>query len=254
VPPTTPPKQADRVSAAANTEPLEALSLTDSAAARIAAQINSGELRPGQKLAAERTLAAELNVSRPALREALQALQSAGLVRSEQKSGWYVTAHSTDAGSRALVRWLQLQPLGDIIAVRRILEPEAISVMPAIYVPDVVRTCDDILLRMRRAVRAGKLETAADLHSQFHGELIQYASSRLARTLQSSMIDAVRIAQRDIFGVPRANTHTLAQHDWILDALRDGDVRETARRVKDHLTPTFNFPSHGTDESAHDEH
>jgi hypothetical protein len=57
------------------------------------------------------------------------------------------------------------------------------------------------------------------------------------------MIDAVQVAQRDIFGVPRANTHTLAQHDWILEALRQGDVGETARRVRDHLTPTFNFPA-----------
>jgi DNA-binding FadR family transcriptional regulator len=251
--PTPPSKRNAAASIVADSEPVEALSLTDSAAARIAAQINSGELRPGQRLPAERTLAAELNVSRPALREALQALQSAGLVRAEQKSGWYVTAHSTDAGSRALVRWMQLQPLGDIIAVRRILEPEAISVMPALYVPEVVHVCDDILSRMRRAVRSGNLEIAADLHSQFHGELIKYASSRLARTLQSSMIDAVKIAQRDIFGVPRANTHTLAQHDWILESLRQGDVGETARRVKEHLTPTFIFPAHASDEDADDE-
>src|SRR6185312_16076789 len=69
---------------------LDALSLTDSAAARVAEQINSGKFRPGQRLPAERTLAAELDVSRPALREALRALQSAGLVQSRRGSGWYV--------------------------------------------------------------------------------------------------------------------------------------------------------------------
>jgi len=61
--------------------PVDALSLTGSAAARIAGRINSGEIRPGQRLPSERTLAIELDVSRPALREALRALQSAGLVQ-----------------------------------------------------------------------------------------------------------------------------------------------------------------------------
>jgi DNA-binding GntR family transcriptional regulator len=148
---------------------------------------------------------------------------------------------------------MQLQPLGDIISVRRILEPEAISVMPALYVPEVVASCDDILKRMRRAVRTGNIDTAADLHGQFHRELVKYASSRLARTLQSSMVEAVRIAQRDIFGVPKANTHTLAQHDWILESLRHGDVSETARRVREHLTYTFNFPPAEPDEPADDD-
>jgi GntR family transcriptional regulator len=47
----------------------------------LAEQIGSGRLRPGQRLGAERTLAAELGVSRATLRQALAVLEEGGVVR-----------------------------------------------------------------------------------------------------------------------------------------------------------------------------
>jgi GntR family transcriptional regulator len=44
-------------------------------------QISAGRLRPGQRLGAERTLAAELGVSRATLRQALAVLEEGGVVR-----------------------------------------------------------------------------------------------------------------------------------------------------------------------------
>ena len=47
----------------------------------LAEQIGSGRLRPGQRLGAERALAAEFGVSRAALRQALAVLEEGGVVR-----------------------------------------------------------------------------------------------------------------------------------------------------------------------------
>jgi len=47
----------------------------------LADQISAGRLRPGQRLGAERALAADLGVSRAALRQALAVLEEGGLVR-----------------------------------------------------------------------------------------------------------------------------------------------------------------------------
>ncbi len=47
----------------------------------LAGQIGSGQLRPGQRLGAERALAAELGVSRATLRQALAVLDESGVVR-----------------------------------------------------------------------------------------------------------------------------------------------------------------------------
>ena len=47
----------------------------------LAEQIGSGRLRPGQRLGAERALAAEFGVSRATLRQALAVLADGGVVR-----------------------------------------------------------------------------------------------------------------------------------------------------------------------------
>jgi DNA-binding FadR family transcriptional regulator len=47
----------------------------------LAERIGSGQLRPGQRLGAERALATELGVSRATLRQALAVLEEGGMVR-----------------------------------------------------------------------------------------------------------------------------------------------------------------------------
>jgi DNA-binding FadR family transcriptional regulator len=220
---------------------MEEVSLTDSAAARLAARINLGDLLPGQRLASERVLALELGISRPVLREALQALQAVGLVQARQKSGWYVTEH-TEAGARGLVRWMQLQSAIDIVMLRRVLEPEAIRSVPAVRVGELAQQCSDIADHMRRAVNGGEFELATELHSALHLALIQYAPSRLVRTLLASMIEAVKDAQQHIFEIPHANLRSLELHDLIVAALVEGDIETVARRGEAHLEPVFTYP------------
>src|SRR5687768_2190682 len=59
-------------------------------AEQITAAIDSGEFKPGQQLPSERDLAQELGVSRPTVREALIALEVAGLVEVKVGVGAFV--------------------------------------------------------------------------------------------------------------------------------------------------------------------
>jgi DNA-binding FadR family transcriptional regulator len=221
---------------------MEELSLTDSVAAQLADRINLGHILPGQRLASERALALEFGISRPVLREALQALQAVGIVEARQKSGWYVTGHM-ETSARTLSRWMQLQSATDIIMLRRVLEPEAIRAIPAVRVTELAKECADIAARMRRAVSEGQFDLATELHSTFHLALIQYTPSPLVRTLLTSMIEAVTTAQQHIFETPQAKVRSLERHDLIVAALLDGDIETVARRGEAHLEPVFTFPT-----------
>ncbi|MDQ1085025.1 MULTISPECIES: FadR/GntR family transcriptional regulator [Microbacterium] len=66
-------------------------SLRDEIVARLRALIVTGVLKPGDRLATERDLAAQLAVSRSAVREALLRLESAGLIERRQGSGTRVS-------------------------------------------------------------------------------------------------------------------------------------------------------------------
>ena len=52
--------------------------------------IESGQLKPGDKLPTERSLAEQLGVSRSSVREALSALEVLGVINSRQGLGNYV--------------------------------------------------------------------------------------------------------------------------------------------------------------------
>ena len=61
--------------------------ISDAVAAKLERRILEGSLKPGDRLSPERELAAELGVSRPSLREAIQKLASKGMVQSRQGGG-----------------------------------------------------------------------------------------------------------------------------------------------------------------------
>jgi len=76
---------------------------------------------PGDRLPPERELAAELGISRPALREATRRLVALGILRARQGSGTYVA--EVDPGDLLVVR-LRLEPLAAELAARRRTEEQ----------------------------------------------------------------------------------------------------------------------------------
>ena len=93
---------------------LRTMSLAEGAAVKIASEITSGAIRPGQRLPPERDLAPRLGLSRGALREGLRTLESVGLVTARVGQGRFVSDTGSDRPSIALNTLMQLQPSGDI--------------------------------------------------------------------------------------------------------------------------------------------
>jgi GntR family transcriptional repressor for pyruvate dehydrogenase complex len=101
--------------------------LSDTIAHELERRILDGALKPGDRLQPERELAAELGVSRPSLREAIQKLVSKGLLHSRQGGGTYVTdrldAGFIDPWQEMLRQHPNIQ--GDLLEFRGMLECEA---------------------------------------------------------------------------------------------------------------------------------
>ena len=74
---------------------------TEQVVSHVRGLIDTGELRPGDRLPAERDLAVLIGVSRPTVRAGLRALAAMGVVRSRHGSGTYIPDGPTDARQRA---------------------------------------------------------------------------------------------------------------------------------------------------------
>jgi GntR family transcriptional regulator, transcriptional repressor for pyruvate dehydrogenase complex len=89
--------------------------------------IARGELRPGDRLPAERDLALELGVSRPTIRAGLRALSAMGVVVSRHGSGTYIPEGPPMLGSEPLRFLAALHGFSreEMYEVRRVLEVAA---------------------------------------------------------------------------------------------------------------------------------
>jgi len=89
--------------------------------------IARGELRPGDRLSAERDLSTQLGVSRPTIRAGLRALSAMGVVQSRHGSGTYIPDGPPTLGSEPLRFLAALHGLSreEMYEARRVLEVSA---------------------------------------------------------------------------------------------------------------------------------
>lgn len=103
-------------------QPVTRRSVPEDVFEQIVAEVLSGEMKPGDALPSERRLAEVLGVSRPAVREALKRLTSAGLVEIRQGDTTTVRDFRRHAGLDLLPRLLFQAGELDTSVVRSILE------------------------------------------------------------------------------------------------------------------------------------
>ena len=95
---------------------------------RVEADLAAGRLRLGERLPGERSLAEQLGISRPSVREAVRVLEAMGVVRTATGSGPEAGAVIVAEPASPLTALLRLHlatnhlPMGDIVQTRVLLE------------------------------------------------------------------------------------------------------------------------------------
>ena len=109
-------------------EPIQRNQLHDEVVKQLRDSIDSGALKPGERLPSERELAGALEVSRNVLREALRVLEATGLVFTKQGVGRVVRGLDDDHPRGAsLTDSLELATIDEVLETRVILECEIVA-------------------------------------------------------------------------------------------------------------------------------
>ncbi len=137
-------------------------SLPDTIADDLRERILSGELAEGSPIRQE-TLAAEYDVSRMPIREALKRLDAEGLVQLTANKGATVTQHS-------------LRDIAEIFDLRALIEVELFRIAIPNMTPQDIEACTQILNRMEASYDADAVATWGALNSEYHTAL--YAPAR----------------------------------------------------------------------------
>lgn len=202
-------------------------------AEQLRALVDSGAFAVGARLPSERDLAQRFEVSRPTIREAMIALEIAGVVEVRSGSGVYVRA----AGGKASLPEAADPGPFEILEARKLIEGETCALAAG-------RISDEQLARLSRLVQAMAEENRQDTitekaDEQFHC-LIAEAAGNSALTAAITWLWQLR-------NESAISTHfhqrlreegdrpIVADHQKILDALRARDPAASRQAMVDHL-------------------
>lgn len=151
--------------------------LYEQIAQQIEALIRAENLPPGSKLPGERELAEMLGVSRPSVREALIALETAGYIEFRAASGNYVR----DPGTRGVQSLSRLADLGpgplEQFEARRAMETACAELAAHRATPDQIVELKAAIQRMQRRVDEG--QNPSEEHRAFHALLAEASGNSI---------------------------------------------------------------------------
>jgi GntR family transcriptional repressor for pyruvate dehydrogenase complex len=122
---------------------------------QIAAAIRSGEFRPGDRLPPERDLSRQCGVSRPVVREAMIALEIAGLVEARGGSGVFVRAVPAQVAGAPGAGEMPYEAPYEAFLARRAIESEIAAIAAENAKPEDLRELRTAFELMRTEAERG---------------------------------------------------------------------------------------------------
>lgn len=218
-------------------------------ARQLVSEIASGQYAVGDRLPAERELAAEFNVSRPTVREAIIALEVQGLVEVRVGSGAYVCQKPDD----------QLDAAFNVTAfelteARLLFEGEA-AALAATQITEAELTELDNLVR---DIAQGNDHGDGEIADHAFHQLIARASRNAAIVKTINDLWDLRSSSPECALLHEKARHAqvkpvIAEHTAIVEALRSRDPAQARAAMRAHLGAVIDHLLFATEERAVEE-
>jgi GntR family transcriptional repressor for pyruvate dehydrogenase complex len=215
--------------------------VSDGIATTIEQRILEGTLKPGDRLPSERELAAELGVSRPSLREAIQKLVAKGLLHTRERGGTRVTdrldAHFTDPWEQMLSGHPDVHR--DMLEFRQLLETQA-AYWAADRCTDVdIRLLDEAHANLQALYDGAPLQKCIDADLGFHQAIAEASHNVLVSHLTASLMKVIHGHISDNLRALHPRPHRWdqlrLQHREIWLAIREHRPEDAARAARAHI-------------------
>ena len=209
---------------------------------QIAALIERGEYKPGERLPPERDLAKQLGVSRPSVREALIALEVEGYVEVRIGSGVYVHGPRPAARERAELP-ADSGPF-ELIKARWLIEAECAALAAKSATRAQVKAIGDALESMEAKRRKGEMPLEEDrlFHLRIAEASGNSALALVVKTLWDQRAGPLFRRLEDHYDTPQLWGHASSEHRDIYDAIARHDAagaRATMRKHMDRAAKRF---------------
>ncbi|CAG2154743.1 transcriptional regulator NanR [Cupriavidus numazuensis] len=221
-------------------EPIQRRRLFEDVLERLTERIRSGEIPPGEQLPAERDLMEYYAVGRPAIREALQSLERAGIIEIAHGERARVVIPTAEhlmrqigAGAQHLLR-SSPNSLAHLKDARLFLECGLARLAAANATERDIEILQTRIEDQRAATSNPEEFLTRDM--AFHREVARISGNPIFPAIVQALFEWAREYYRGIVRAPGVENLTLEEHQRVVDAIAKHDGEAAAKAMQDHLT------------------
>ena len=222
----------------AGLEPLDLIQPVSAVSAvtrRLLDYFTSGQIEPGDRLPAERDLAARMGVGRSAVREALAALELLGIVNVRPGSGTYLKGSVSELLPQTLSwgLWLGEPKTAELVQVRQGLEVQVARLAAQLATDAQLAEIKATVATMRANRDNFAVFVEADM--RFHQLIAEAAGNSLLADLLTTVRSLIRVwVERAVKDTAHTRL-TLREHTAISAALTARDTEQAGSTMDQHM-------------------
>lgn len=197
----------------------------------IAAEIDSGRYKPGDRLPTERELAIQFGVSRPTLREALIALEILGMIEAKHGYGILVVENK---GREAPISDSEIGAF-ELIEARRVFEGEVAAMAANLVTDEQITELERLIDQMEDPDQLKAEAADRDFHIAVanitgNGAMVACVENLWDWRYRSPLAKII-LARAAHFGMAQR----IDEHSGILNALRARSATQARQAMHDHM-------------------
>lgn len=204
----------------------------------IAENLKTGKWKPGDRLPTERELAAQFQISRNTVRQALTKFKREGLLSQKVGSGTYVGMPHAGSGVESLTAQRSISP-AELMAARLVLEPAIVEMI-------VMQATNEDFQRMEDCLKRAAASTSLEDYEHWGGLLHEVIAEAAHNPVVSRMFALMKdVRAQGEWGLlkrrgmsPEGRPDDEREHAELVAALKDRDLARARAITVAHLINT----------------
>jgi GntR family transcriptional regulator, transcriptional repressor for pyruvate dehydrogenase complex len=210
----------------------------EDATEQIVDAIKAGDLQVGHRLPSERMLSAQMQISRPTLRQAIRLLSEAGIIEVKPGPGGGMIVRSDNIppdliDSRGHVD-LRIGQVASVLEARRLVEPN-VAQLAAARATDADIDSMQQIIELQRVAQDDE-HRFLELDVRFHLAIARATHNETVITMMRPLLRQLEIARRRMLQGDEDAELTLEIHERTLAAIVSGDPATIEQVMDEHLS------------------
>ncbi|NWF93857.1 MAG: FadR family transcriptional regulator [Syntrophaceae bacterium] len=220
-------------------KPIKRVRLYENAVEQIKALILRNQYKPGDRLPPERSLAEQLKISRPSLREALRILSVLGLIDIKVGDGIYVKEVNflpyIESVNLSISSRLQMErdSFIKLWQVRKILEVGMVELSVRQITDPFLKSLWHCIEEMEKNIDHQDAFISSGI--RFHRLIAEAKQNEILILIWDTLANLIRRSHDKIYRISRSPKRSLQAHKRIYRALKAKDPKRAVEAMKQHM-------------------